>query len=123
MKFVILASLSVLAAGFSAHAEGTQPVDRGIVNFTIQPGTGIQPWNTFDNPIVAKVGQTIRFMNNDSMSHFLHTNGSPCPHGSHSFKSGETYDCVVTSVHQASDEDLYDHDSGPDSQVYIETTN
>lgn len=122
MKFVILFSLSTLVAGISAHAEQSQS-DRVIVNFTIPAGTGIKPWNTFDNPIRAKVGQTIRFLNNDSISHFLHTGGSPCPHGSHSFKTGETYDCVVTSVHKSSDEDLYDHDSGPDSQVYIETTN
>jgi plastocyanin len=91
-----------------------------VVEFHIKAGTGSGPWNKFNDPIQVKVGQTLRFINDDSISHYLHTNGSPCPHGTRRFAPGESYDCVISKTHRAADEDLYDHDQGPDAQVYVQ---
>jgi hypothetical protein len=91
-----------------------------VVEFHIEPGTGSGPWNLFNNPVRVHVGETLRFINDDSISHFLHTDGTPCPHGTRAFKPGESYDCVITRKHKSTDQDLYDHDQGPDAQIYIE---
>jgi hypothetical protein len=111
LALALLATASFMAV---SHA------DDQIVPFHIKAGTGDGAWNTPDNPVVVKVGQVLRLYNDDSISHFLHTDGSPCPHGSHPFAPGEYYDCVIQSAHDAGDDDLYDHDQGPDAQFYVQ---
>ena len=91
-----------------------------IVEFHIAAGTKDKPWNTLEKPIYVKRGQTLRFINDDSIEHFLHTFGAPCPHGSNPFGPGESYDCVISKVHNASAGDNYDHEQGPDAKVYIQ---
>lgn len=113
MSKLIFACLAFAFIGM-AHA------DDNVVEFHIPPGTGSNPWNTPDHPVVVQVGQILRLVNDDSISHFLHTDGSPCPHGTNRFEPGQTYDCVISSKHNSSDEDIYDHDQGPDAQFYIQ---
>lgn len=48
--------------------------DAGEVVFRIKEGTGTGNWNTKDNPIRIKPGQTLRVFNDDSRSHTIHTN-------------------------------------------------
>ncbi len=106
---ILIVSLFALAA----HAE--------IIEFTIPAGTGNQPWNTTDTVIMAKVGDTIRFMNADSINHTLHTNGSPCSHGN-LMRPGQTWDCNTRSTYNSMDErmgPLYDHSFGPSAAVWI----
>ena len=91
-----------------------------VVAFHIPAGTSSGPWNTIADPIVVHVGQILRLYNDDTISHYLHTDGSPCIHGTGPFNPGTTYDCVIIAPHNAADEDLYDHDQGPDAQVYIQ---
>lgn len=117
-KWSYLVLISGLLFLTGAHADELLPSD--VVEFHIPAGTGEGPWNSFDNPIVVKVGQTLRFVNDDSAPHRIHTDGTPCPHGSKTFATGETYDCVISSAHNSGDEDLYDHNYGPDAQIYIQ---
>lgn len=120
MKRLVLFALMLLSPLFVQADGGTAVPDPSVVIFHIPAGTGGNPWNTYDNPIVVKVGQTLRFINDDSIVHFLHTDGAPCPHGTNEFGPGESYDCVISKPHDASADDLYDHDQGPDAQVYIQ---
>jgi hypothetical protein len=123
MKQLFVSTLA-FAVGFltttSTRAQAQFPESDEIVEFHIPAGTGDKAWNTLANPIMVKRGQILRLINDDSIEHFLHTNGAPCPHGSHAFKTGEFYDCAITRVHNASAGDTYDHDQGPDAQVFIQ---
>lgn len=46
----------------------------GEVVFRIAAGTGNNPWNTPENPILIKPGQVLRIYNDDSAQHTIHTN-------------------------------------------------
>lgn len=97
----------------------TPPKDPNIVEFRIKAGTGRQPWNTASEMVVAKVGQTIRIYNDDTVTHRLHTNGAPCPHG-FNFGPGESMDCVVTRAFDgAARGPLYDHIVGQSAAFYV----
>lgn len=89
-----------------------------IVNFTILPGTGTQPWNTMQDIITLKIGQTLRIKNDDTVPHRLHTNGSPCPHGAE-FAAGSTFECVVSKAFEPGNSPLYDHIGGPSAAFWI----
>jgi len=43
-----------------------------VVEFHIANGTGPQAWNTQDTAIWAKVGDVVRFYNDDVVDHRLH---------------------------------------------------
>lgn len=90
-----------------------------IVEFRIPAGTNNGPWNTSDMPIVAKVGDTIRFYNEDSVKHTLHTYGAPCEHGD-LMEPGDTWDCVTTApLNSEIDGPLYDHNYGEAAEVWF----
>ena len=91
-----------------------------VVEFRIKAGTGLKAWNEAGSPVRVKVGDILRIINDDDISHFLHTSGSPCPHGTHPIKPGESYDCPVASPHDARRGDIYDHDGGPDAPFYVQ---
>ena len=91
-----------------------------VVEFRIQAGTGLKAWNKASEPVRVKVGDILRIVNDDDISHFLHTSGSPCPHGKHPIKPGESYDCIVSSPHDSNRGDIYDHDGGPDAQFFVQ---
>lgn len=114
--------LRFLALGLLAFAatSALSQQDDNEVDFHILAGTGRNAWNTPDKPAVVKVGQTLRIFNDDSVVHFLHTPGKPCPHGTRQFQPGEYYDCVISLPHEESDEDIYDHNYGPDAQFYVQ---
>lgn len=94
-----------------------------IVEFHIKPNTGKNAWNTRDSLVEVKVGQTLRIFNDDSVAHYLHTPGEPCPHGANPFKGGEFYDCVVTKVADPDNTILYDHQFGAKARFYVRATN
>jgi hypothetical protein len=100
------------ASPLFAHAD--------MVEFHIANGTKGSPWNTPDKPVVVRVGDTLRIFNDDSVVHFLHTDGAPCPHGTNPFNPGEHYDCVIELPYNESDQTVYDHNYGPDAQFYIQ---
>ena len=98
----------------------TPTPDPNIVEFRITAGTGNGAWNTQATMIMAKVGQTIRFINDDNVRHRLHTNGRPCAHGPN-FEPGTTFDCVVSQTFDANAQGpLYDHNNGTSAEVWIQ---
>lgn len=94
-----------------------------VVEFHIAKGTGKNPWNTRETVVEVKVGQTLRLINDDDITHYLHTPGRPCGHGKNPFKAGETYDCVVSGVADPDKDVLYDHQFGPTSRFYVRAIN
>ncbi len=106
-------------------AKPAEPVkDPNVVEFRIAAGTGTKPLNTPATFVQAKVGQTLRFINDDTVTHRFHTGGTPCPHGSN-FAPGATYDCVLTKTIDtvANPGALYEHISGPTALFYLKVTN
>ena len=59
--------------------DGREIAEPGVVVFRIKDGTGRGDWNSEANAIRLKVGETVRVINEDSVTHQLHTNGAPCP--------------------------------------------
>jgi len=98
----------------------TSNVFAAVVEFHIAPGTGANPWNTQETSIHAKIGDTIRFFNDDSEEHILHTFGSPCSHGD-DFAPGASWDCKALRAFSAErNGPLYDHNHGQSAAVWIE---
>lgn len=100
------------------------PKDPNIVEFRIAAGTAAKGWNTADKPIVAKVGQTIRFFNDDTVNHRLHTGGQPCPHGAN-IAPGASMDCKTTAALTTSatgTPQTYDHIAGTSAPVFLNVT-
>lgn len=100
-----------------AFAEGP----RGTVDFHIRAGTGGKSWNTKADPVRVSVGQTLRIINDDSVTHQLHTSGEPCEHGD-AFSPGETSYCEITSEADPETTELYDHRYGPTARFYVKAT-
>jgi hypothetical protein len=87
--------------------------DPNVVIFRIKAGTGTSSWNTAAEMVNVKVGQTLRLVNDDTVTHRLHTNGAPCPHGSN-FAPGASFDCKVTKEFDSAKTPagMYDHIAG-----------
>lgn len=91
-----------------------------IVEFHIPAATGSQAWNTREVAVVATVGDTLRLVNNDSISHRLHTIGTPFPHPVNDILPGQSADFVLTAPFDpATDGSLHDHAFGPSAQFFI----
>lgn len=99
--------------------------DPNVVVFRIQEGTGAGPWNSEDNPIQVEMGNVLRIVNEDTVTHRLHTNGAPCPHGD-PIPPGEMEDCEIERAVDVSDggTNLYDHiyqNEDPIPAVFIQS--
>ena len=80
--------------------------DSNVVRFTIPAGTGRGPWNTRDNPIKARVGQTLEITNGDSTQHWVHTNFSPFVHPFSGIAPGQKASYRLNSANAAG---MHDH--------------
>ena len=110
----------IFVALFMVHSFGYAQEEVKVVEFRIADGTGQGSWNDSDNPIEVTIGSVIRFFNDDSVRHRLHTAGSPCPHGPN-IAPGDSWDCKVTKPYSSSEKGpLYDHNAGPKAEVWIE---
>jgi SeqA protein N-terminal domain len=100
------------------HLDEPPPPDQpGLVIFHIPAGTGTQPWNTAATAVQAKVGDTLRIVNDDSAPHRPHTEGPPFPHPSTDIPpGGGSADFLLQQEFQGA---LYDHDSGQDAKFWI----
>lgn len=91
-----------------------------IIEFHIPAGLGGQAWNTPETVLVAKVGDTLRLINDDSVSHRLHTDGAPFPHSQDDIFPGQSADFVlVTPFDPAVDGSLHDHNFGSAAKFWI----
>jgi hypothetical protein len=77
-----------------------------VVRFVIPKGTGAGAWNTADNPIRVKVGQTLEVVNDDSIRHQIHTNGRPFFHPFASIAPGSKATYTIQSEFSG---ELHDH--------------
>jgi hypothetical protein len=94
--------------------------DDKVVEFHIKAGTGKGAWNTQAEMLVVKVGQVVHVVNDDTVTHRLHTNGAPCPHGSN-FAAGATFDCVASKAFDPAGPSgpVYDHIAGTSAQFWL----
>ena len=88
-----------------AVRSGTSPeqvltvAEESLVVFEIPPGTGGGDWNTEATKVVAKVGDTLRLVNDDVMTHGLASkDGKPFPGSSGSLPPGESVELVLESA-------------------------
>lgn len=94
-----------------------------IVEFRIAPGTGSGPWNTFENPVRIRLGQTLRVHNDDSVAHTIHANGAPFPHGNR-IAPGSFRDHLIVrpSEPSAGSPRLYEHTAGRSAAFWVFAT-
>ena len=104
--------------------QASASVDRvsNQIDFHILHGTQEASWNAPSTRVVAKVGQTLRIYNDDTVEHQLHTNGAPCSHGP-VIQPGASWDCVIESEYdETKDGLLYEHNVGPSARFYLVAT-
>lgn len=90
------------------------------ISFHIRLGTGSSAWNTSDSTVLGTVGDTLRIINDDSVSHRLHTGGRPFPHPAGDIAPGQSADFVLESPFDPSvDGPLSDHDRGPQAHFFL----
>jgi hypothetical protein len=77
-----------------------------VTEFRIPKGTGKGAWNTQATEVVLKVGVKFVIINDDTVTHQWHTNGSPCAHGK-PIAPGGREECVPSQVYSSGP--LYDH--------------
>jgi plastocyanin len=120
-RFAQILAFSTMGIYFSSAAMMAEE-EAQIVEFHIVNGTGSAAWNAPMTMIHAIVGDTIRFYNDDTVNHQLHTNGAPCAHGP-TIRPGTSWDCVVSRPYDANRSGaLYDHNYGPRAEVWINAT-
>jgi len=91
------------------------------VVFRIPSGTGGRAWNDGSGRVIAKVGDTLRIINDDSVGHRLHTSGRPFPHPDTDIFPGGSADFVLqTPFDPSADGPLSDHDQGPQAIFFLE---
>jgi predicted CopG family antitoxin len=93
-----------------------------VVEFHIPAGTGGNAWNTLDHAVQAKVGDTLRLVNDDSVPHRLHTDGSPFAHAEDSVAPGGSANYLLQSAFDSADHPLYDHNFGQTARFWIRVT-
>lgn len=98
-------------------------VDPNLVVYEIQPGTASQAWGTASNPITAKVGQTLRVVNKDSVVHRIHTGGKPFNH-TNNIAAGASADfkLVQAITTKAVGPETYEHNYGTNSPIFFNIT-
>jgi len=68
----------VVAASSSATPTAAAPAPASadnVVTFHIPAGTGSKAWNSAQTPISLQAGQTLQVVNDDSVDHWIHTDG------------------------------------------------
>jgi hypothetical protein len=101
------------------HQPEHQP---SIVEFRIPRGTGGGPWNTIEHPVIARVGDTLRLVNDDAVPHRLDTAaGVPFDHPSDSIPPGGSADFVLRLM-DPTQGPLHDHNFGPGATFFLIVT-
>ena len=99
---------AVGSSGGSSNTTSTASTDgSGGATFHIQPGTGSGPWNSAANPITMRVGEKLTVYNDDSVDHWIHTNGAPFFHPFQGIPPGESRTYTANSAYNSGP--LHDH--------------
>lgn len=101
---------------------GTTAARAAVIDFHIPLGTGSGPWNTMATVVEARIGDTVRIINDDNIDHLMHTFGRPCPHPETASKPGEVYECEISTTADPRVDTLYDHNFGIKSRFYLRAT-
>lgn len=99
-----------------------RPEPGSVVIFEIPAGTGDGPWNSFEQPVVAYVGQVLLVVNNDGETHQLHVSGGgPTNHGQPMGANGgaQEFELNQASPLQANTP-FYDHIDGGSAGFWLE---
>lgn len=101
-----------------------QPRAPVLVEFHIPAGTGSGAWNTVGKTVTARVGDTLRLVNNDSVPHRPHTvGGTPFPHPAESIPPGGSADFVLLTLYDLIGlGPIKDHDSPGGGGFFIMVT-
>ena len=89
----------------------------GAASFHIRAGTGNNAWNDAATPISMKLGGTVTIYNDDSVTHWVHTNGAPFFHPFSGIAPGQSV--TYTAILPYSGAPLHDHLTY--GSVYIQT--
>jgi hypothetical protein len=69
--------------------------------------------------VEARVGDTLRIVNDDSVPHRLHTTGRPFPHPANDIFPGQSVDLLLTGTYDLdTDGPLVDHAQSPLSSLF-----
>lgn len=94
--------------------------DPKIVEFHIPLGTANKAWNVPEQPVLATVGDTLRVINDDAISHHVHTSGAPFPHPAAGIAPGGSADYLLMAPFDpGANQFLYDHEQGPAAQFWL----
>ncbi|HEX7071378.1 MAG TPA: hypothetical protein VF190_11255 [Rhodothermales bacterium] len=97
-----------------------EPGQPRVLEFRIRSGIGAQPWNEESSPVIGRVGDTLRLINDDFLPHKLHTRGTPFPHASIDILPQHSFDHLLLAPHDpVIDGPLFDHNSGQSAQFWI----
>ena len=77
-------------------------------------------WNDGSSMVVARVGDTLRIVNDDNQPHRFHTAGRPFPHPGSDIFPGQTADFVLQTTYDPDAEGpIVDHQLGPQAVLWI----
>jgi len=88
-------------------SEATLQTNSNVVAFHIRQGTGRGAWNDAAQPITLKVGQKLQVYNDDSVMHWIHTNGTPFFHPFSGIAPGQSATYNAQSAYNGGP--LHDH--------------
>ncbi len=95
------------------------PLDPNVVEFHIRAGTGSGSWNRREEIITARVGDVLRLVNDDDVSHRLHTPGDPFPHPEAGIEPHHSADEVLLTSFEPGTKPLFDHSFGPAAAFWL----
>lgn len=104
--------LATIAAAPAVTPNPSAPEINMKVTFTIPAGTGNKPWNDAATTVETFIGQTLEIKNGDTVTHRLHTNGRPFPHGNNIAPGASGNYVIAQSYSRAANGAVYDHIAG-----------
>lgn len=101
----------------SSTPPAAEASDPNVVVFRIKAGTGSGPWNTANDPIRVRVGQTLTIQNDDSTQHWVHTNLGPFFHPFSGIAPGASESYQINNANSAGV-----HDHLTNAPIYMEVS-
>jgi hypothetical protein len=88
--------------------------------FRIPANTGSGAWNSRDTMLVARKGDTLQIINDDTVPHQLHTSGGVFPHPDTAIRPGLGEEFLLEATYDPVQQGpLYDHLHGQQAQFWL----